>query len=292
MKIGVMFASSSATDDTAIRELVDVSEEVGIESLWAVEHVFVPATLVSAYPYTDDGQVAGIDTAVLCDPVVWLSYVAGISRTLKLATGIMILPQRNPAYVAKEWATLDRLSGGRAILGVGIGWMAEEMEALGIAFSERAARTDESIEAIRSLWADGPSTHEGRFHRWSEMISLPKPAQTGGVPIVVGGHAPAAARRAARLGDGFFWPGSLTSTIHAPGDDDALVVLLDALREECGRLGRNAADVEVTVGAYRLTPDAVSRFEDLGVARITVGCPRPGDVRRRLEPLMASLAAS
>ena len=149
MKIGVMFASSSATDDVSIRELVEVSEEVGIESLWAVEHVFVPATLASAYPYTDDGQVAGIDTAVLCDPVVWLSYVAGISRTLKLATGIVILPQRNPAYVAKEWATLDRLSGGRAILGVGIGWLAEEMEALGIAFSERAARTDESIMAIR-----------------------------------------------------------------------------------------------------------------------------------------------
>ena len=166
------------------------------------------------------------------------------------------------------------------------------MEALGIAFSERAARTDESIMAIRSLWADGSSTHGGRFHRWSEMISLPKPAQTGGVPIVVGGHAPAAARRAARLGDGFFWPGSLSSSIHAPGDNDALVALLDALREECRRLGRDASDVEVTVGAYRLTPEAVSRFEDLGVSRITVGCPGPGDVRRRLEPLMASLAAS
>ncbi len=189
MKIGLMFASSAYTTAEECAAVVEVAEEVGLESLWAVEHVFVPKEVTTPYPYTEDGQIAGIGDAVLCDPVVWLSFVAGISRTLKLATGILILPQRHPAYVAKEWATLDRLSGGRAILGVGIGWLREEMEALGIPFSERAPRTDESILAIRSLWGDEPSSVDGRFHHWDEMISNPRPAQSGGVPIVVGGHA-------------------------------------------------------------------------------------------------------
>ena len=285
MHIGLMFASSAYTTAEECAAVVEVAEEVGLESLWAVEHVFVPKEVTTPYPYTEDGQIAGIGDAVLCDPVVWLSFVAGISRTLKLATGIMILPQRNPAYVAKEWATLDRLSGGRAILGVGIGWLREEMEALGIPFSERAPRTDESIRAIRSLWGDEPSSVDGRFHHWDDMISNPRPAQPGGVPIVVGGHAPAAARRAARLGDGFFWPGNLTSRITVPGEEDPFDAVLDVLAEECRVLGRDPAQVEITSGAYRPTADLLRQLEERGVSRVVIPSPPVAKLRARLEPI-------
>jgi probable F420-dependent oxidoreductase len=292
LKVGLMFASTMYSTPDDCRAAVAISEEVGIESMWAVEHVLTPVQLDTAYPYSDDGQVAGLNDAMLCDPVVWLSFMAAISTTLRLATGIMILPQRHPAYVAKEWATLDRLSGGRAMLGVGLGWMREEMEAVGVPFSERAARTDESIAAIRSLWGSEPSTFDGTFYRWSQMVSMPKPLQPNGVPIIVGGHAPAAGRRAARLGDGLFWPGSLSRSIHAAGDDEALRDVLGAMSAECTSLGRNVDDIEVTVGANGATPDVLHRLEDLGVTRIVVGSPPVSKMRDRLERTMAMVAAA
>lgn len=288
VKIGLMFASSAYTTAEECAAVAEVAEEVGLESLWAVEHVFVPQVIRTPYPYTADGELAGVADAVLCDPVVWLSFMAGITRTLRLATGIMILPQRNPAYVAKEWATLDRLSGGRAILGVGIGWLTEEMEALGIPFSERGPRTDEAIEAVRSLWAPGASTVQGRFHRWEDMVCNPKPAQAGGVPIVVGGHAPAAARRAARLGDGFFWPANLSGRITVPGEDpaaDPFAKALAALRDECSKLGRDPAEIELTTGGYQLDAAALDELEAAGIARVVVPSPPIAKLRARLEPL-------
>ena len=164
------------------------------------------------------------------------------------------------------------------------------MEALGLPFYERAARTNEAIAAIRSLWAAGPSTFEGRFYRWNEMISLPKPVQPGGPPIVVGGHAPAAARRAARLGNGLFWPGRLSGRIHAPGDDDALRTMMSVLHEECGRLGRDPSEIEITVGAGRPTRERLRELEEMGVSRIVVPTPRVSEVRQRLEDVMAEVA--
>lgn len=285
MEIGLMFASSAYTDAESCSAMVSVAEDVGIESVWAVEHVFVPRTMTTAYPYTADGTLDGVADAVLCDPVVWLSFMAGISTTLKLATGIMILPQRHPAYVAKEWATLDRLSGGRAILGIGVGWLAEESEALGIPFTERGSRTDESIAAIRSLWEHDTSTVQGRHYRWDAMVSNPRPARRGSVPIVVGGHAPAALRRAARLGDGFFWPGNLSGSIDVHGDDDRFTAALATLRRECEAIGRDPAELEITTGGYNLSERLLDELEAAGVARVVVPSPRVSRLRERLEPL-------
>jgi probable F420-dependent oxidoreductase len=278
-----MFASTVWTRPDEIAEAVAICEGLGVESVWAVEHVLTPRHLRTAYPYTDDGELAGLNDAVLCDPVVWLTYAAAVSTTLRLGTGIMILPQRHPAYVAKEWATLDRLSGGRAMLGVGVGWLAEEMEAVGVPFAERGRRTDEMIAAIRSLWAPEPSTFRGEWFRWDEMVCNPRPAEPGRVPIVVGGHSPAAARRAARLGDGFFWPGSLSRSIHAPGDDDALVELLGVLRAVCERSGRDPGEVELTVGAGGADAVALERLAVLGVDRVVVGAPPVARLAGRLE---------
>jgi probable F420-dependent oxidoreductase len=217
----------------------------------------------------------GGEKAPIPDPIVALAYAAAISRRVRLATGIVILPQRHPAYVAKEMASLDVLSRGRAILGIGIGWLAEEFAAIGVPFHERAARTEESVRAIRSLWSDDPKPFDGVFHRWNAVESYPKPVQKPGVPIVVGGHVEGAARRAARIGDGFF---------PATGDAGVLSGLLDAMRDECRKLGRDPGGIEITTTGAGLDPDAVKRYEDLGVSRLVIGPPAfdPEGLRRGL----------
>jgi probable F420-dependent oxidoreductase len=198
------------------------------------------------------------------DPLTWLAFAAAVTKTIKLATGILILPQRHPLYVAKEVATLDVLSQGRVILGVGVGWLEEEFQALGIPFAERTARTSEMVRAMRSLWKDEPEPFRGRFHCWEKLESHPKPLQKPGVPIVVGGHTELAARRAARYGDGFF-PGV--------ADDEKLTWLLGIMREECKKLGRDPREIEITSGRVVPTVDSVKELRDLGVARFIVPPP-------------------
>ncbi len=277
MKFALMFANTGAfAEPDALARLAQTAENVGIESMWAVEHVVVPVAYDSPYPYNKSGKLPGHVGSAIPDPVVSLAFVASVTKKIRLGTGILILPQRHPLYVAKEFATLDVLSKGRAILGIGSGWLAEEFAAVGIPFRERGARTDEAIRAIRSLWSDGTSTFDGKYYRWPAVESNPKPVQPKGVPIVVGGHSEAAARRAARLGDGFF---------PAKGDLATLRGLFELIRTECRRIGRDPAEIELTSGAPQTDVDVVRQFEDLGVSRMTLG---PGaldedSVRRNLE---------
>jgi probable F420-dependent oxidoreductase len=262
MKFGLMFVNSGpfANPDT-FDTLVRTADEVGFESLWTVEHVVVPVGYESEYPYSPTGKMPGDETAPIQDPLLPLAYAAGVTKQIKLGTGIMILPQRHPTYVAKEFATLDVLSRGRAIAGIGIGWMREEFAALDVPFSERVGRTEEAVLAIRSLWADGAQPFEGKYYRWPAVESNPKPVQKPGVPIVVGGHVEGAARRAARIGDGFF---------PAKGDLATLIPLLDALRDECGKTGRDPDEIEISTGAGIPDVDTVKRYEDLGVSRLVM----------------------
>ncbi len=276
MNFGLFFANAGPFAVPATFEaLVRSADDSGIESIWTVEHVVVPVGYASRYPYSQDGRMPGPESAPIPDPLVALSYAAAISKRIRLATGIVILPQRHPLYVAKEFASLDVLSGGRAILGVGIGWLEEEFRVLGVPFRERAARTEESIRAIRSLWKASPEGFEGRFHRWGPVESNPKPVQPGGVPIHVGGHVEGAARRAARCGDGYFPVGV---------DEKALPPLLVALADECGKVGRDPAEIEISTAAAVGDVDTVRRFEDLGVSRLVTAPPAfdPEGVRRGL----------
>lgn len=264
MKFGISFATAGpfAFPD-ALVHLARTAEAAGIESIWSVEHVVIPAGYKSRYPYDKSGRIRAPEDVPIPDPLLPLAYVAAVTTTLRLATGILILPQRHPLYVAKEVATLDVLSRGRAILGIGVGWLAEEFEALGIPFDDRGSRTAESVRAVRSLWKDEPEPFEGRFFKWGMLHSQPKPVQKPGVPIVVGGHTPIAAKRAARYGDGFF-----------PGVDDpaTLQPLLDVLREECAKIGRDASSIELTAaGSHDL--DRMKRFRDMGVSRLIVAPP-------------------
>src|SRR5690348_2021781 len=203
MKFGIGFANSGAfSDPSLLAHLATTAERCGFESLWSVEHVAIPVKHLP-YPGSKDGQMAGGDTVAIPDPLIPLAFVAAITKTIKLATGILILPQRHPIYTAKEVATVDVLSNGRAILGIGSGWMKEEFEALGIDFHRRGAMTDEAIQALRALWKEGVSSFAGKHFKFGPLHSSPKPLRNN-VPIHVGGHSPAAARRAGRYGDGFF----------------------------------------------------------------------------------------
>jgi probable F420-dependent oxidoreductase len=279
MKFGIMFANVGpfgAPERAA--HLAQKAEQVGIESLWTVEHVVVPKGYGSKYPYSRDGKMPGPEESPIPDPLIWMTYAAAVTKKIKVATGVLILPQRHPFYVAKELATLDVLSGGRAILGVGIGWLEEEFRGVGVPFAERASRTEESIQALRSLWAEKPSEFSGKHFRWSAVESNPKPVQKPGVPIVVGGHVAGAAKRAARYGDGFF-PGV--------ADDEKLEWLLGVMRDECKKLGRDPKTIEVTSGRALPTVDSVKQLTDLGVSRFMVPPPAfdPEGITQGLEKL-------
>ncbi len=262
MKFGVIYANAGPLGFPGpLQNLARSAEEAGFESIWTVEHVVIPVGYRSKYPYDPSGRIPGPENVPISDPLLPLAFAAAVTKRLRLATGILILPQRHPIYVAKEVATLDVLSNGRAILGIGIGWLKEEFDALGIPFDERAGRTREAVAAMRSLWNDQPEPFEGRYFRWPPLESNPKPVQRPGVPIVVGGHTEGAARRAARYGDGFF-PGV--------SEPEKLAPLFAVLRDECSKVGRDPAKIELTAGTARIDLDTVRRYQDLGVARLTL----------------------
>jgi probable F420-dependent oxidoreductase len=262
MKFGLAFANTMQFAGRAgLVELATAAEAAGFESLWTVEHVIYPDGYESQYPYDKSGRMAMRADTPLPDPLIWLTWVAARTERLRLATGILVLPQRNPLVLAKEVATLDALSGGRVELGVGVGWLEEEFAALGVPFTERGARTDEYIDVLRSLWDGDHAEYHGKFHDFAGVSCNPKPAH-GRVPIHIGGHTRRAAERAGRRGDGFF-PGT--------GDlGDSIAMMHDA----AAAAGRDPHAIEVT--AFEpgvLGSDPVGAVESLvakGVSRIPI----------------------
>ncbi len=262
MKVGIAFANigpfGSAEGAAAVGR---AAEAAGIDSLWTVEHVVYPDEYGSTYPYDDSGRMAMAPDTDLTDPLTWLTWVGAHTSTLRLATGILILPERNPVVLAKQLGTMDALTGGRIDLGIGVGWLREEFDALGIPWERRGARTDEYVAAMRTLWSGNSVSFDGDFVSFSGVTSNPKPVN-GSVPIVIGGHSDAAARRAGRLGDGF-WPGK--------GDLDHL---LDVMRREAEAHDRDPEAIEVTwAGDLTAGEDPVAAAAALaakGVSRVIV----------------------
>jgi len=265
MRFGIAFANTGPLAEGATAAAcVQAMEAAGFDSVWTVEHVLVPVGYESTYPYARSGRMPGGEEVAIPDPLVWLAYVAAATDKLLLGTGIVILPQRNPAIAAKEVATLDRLSGGRVRLGVGAGWLEEEFDALGVPFAGRGKRLDAYIAAMRALWTGEEVDLDDGYHHWDRVVSLPTPAN-GSVPIVIGGHTEVAARRAGRLGDGFF-PGK--------GSPEELAHLLDVMRQAAEDAGRDPKTIEVTAGAAALRSDdpigAVQQMAALGIHRLVI----------------------
>ena len=259
MKFGLAFANTMTFAEPAgAAELGQAAEAAGFDSVWTVEHVLWPADYTSTYPYAESGRMPGDHTSAIPDPLIWLTWVAAHTQNLKLATGIVIVPQRNPGVLAKELATLDQLSGGRLLFGIGVGWLEEEFDALGIPFAKRGKRTDEYIAAMRALWAGEHVDFDGEFVQYSRVNSNPKPVG-GSIPIVVGGHSRKAAERAGYLGDGF-----------VPGEGD-IAELIDVMRQTAADNGRDADAIEVTAPHPGLFGDdpkaAVEELTSWGVDR-------------------------
>ncbi|MGE0301001.1 MAG: LLM class F420-dependent oxidoreductase, partial [Pseudonocardia sp.] len=210
------------------------------------------------------GRLPGGPDTALPDPLIWMAHVAAHTTTLRLLTGVLVLPQRNPLLVAKQVATLDALSGGRIELGIGVGWLREEFEALGVPFEGRGARTDEYVGAIRALWAGDDASFEGRHVSFHGMSCNPKPQQAP-LPIVIGGHSMPAARRAGRLGDGFF---------PATGTAADLQPLFDEVRRSAVAAGRDPDAVSFMTGCPEALGEeplrAIEALAAAGVSRIVV----------------------
>ncbi len=242
--------------------LAQMAETLGFESVWTFEHVMVPLEYQSRYPYRSDGKMGGGADTPFLDPLIALTAVAAHTRTLRLGTGVNILPQANPLLLAKQAASLDVLSGGRFMLGAGIGWLREEFDAMGVPFERRGARYDDYIVAMRKIWSGEVVEHHSDFLDWSGFQSYPLPLQPGGIPIIVGGSKGKAFERIARYGDGWF----------APTDNAAaLEPLLEELKVACAAQGRNFDTIEITsMWDNQGGLDAIKAFAGIGVERVIV----------------------
>ncbi len=263
MKIGVTLPFSHFTPVEYIAQAGTLIERLGFHSLWVPEHVLFFPQYGSRYPYSDDGLIPGNPEGVL-DPFTALTFVAAHTNTLRLGTGICLVPQRQPVYTAKMVADLDYLSGGRVDFGVGIGWLAEEFAALQMDFKSRARRTNEYIEAMKALWAPGVSSFHGETVEIAECHFNPKPVQQPHPPVFFGGESDAALNRVAALGDG--WYGFDL-------DPEGVSQHLERLTAKLADAGRSRDDVSVYIGPNRqpLTPETVSGYREAGVDQLIVG---------------------
>jgi len=284
VKFGIMapYQQGPLEDGEYAAAFGQLAEELGFESIWAVDHAVMCPDYTSRYPYDPSGRSPFHENVVQPDPLAWLGWVAASTRQIKLGTGILILPLRNPVVLAKVAASLDSLSKGRLLLGVGVGWVREEAEAVGTDFSTRGKRCDEYIEAMRALWREPVSSYQGDFVEFSNVVSQPKPAQAGGVPLLIGGHSPAAARRAGRLGDGFYPLGVF-------GED--LDALLPIMHDAAPDPRRNPDEIGVTaVGAPKKA--LIEGLAKQGVERVLIS-PSSGDLdtlRPSLEKFRTEIA--
>ena len=251
-----------------IDAVADAAEAQGFATLWAGEHVVMVDAPSSRYPYAADGRIAVPADADWLDPLIALSFAAAATRTIRLATGVLLLPEHNPVALAKRAASLDVLCGGRLTLGIGVGWSREEFEALGIPFAARGRRTDEYIAVMRTLWRDDVASFDGAFSSFHEVRVNPRPARERRIPIVVGGNSEAALRRAARLGDG--WYG-----FNLAGADEVRE-RVQRLHELCRQADRDPAQLEVSVAlaGERVDP---AQLAALGVDELVLVDAPPAD---------------
>lgn len=276
MKVGVLLFGLRADQ---LVPLARRAEQLGLESVWVAEHLVLPTRFRSKYPYSADGvPPLALDTA-LFDPLIALAGIATATSTIRLGTNVFLLPLHEPLTAARQLMTLDLLSGGRVTLGAGVGWLAEEFEAVGVDFATRGTRMSESIAVLRELWTAPEPEHRGRFFSFGPLRFEPKPVQRPCPPIIVAGDSPVALRRAARLGDGWCGLG------HTP---ESAAPQIAALRPLLAEYGRDPATFEMNVsfGHNALKREDVERYAAVGVDRIIV-LPwyMPEEAEERLEQL-------
>lgn len=263
MKVGLIPVNVGVPSVEPMLALAEKAEQVGIESLWTFEHVVVPVDYKSKYPYSPDGKMGVTPETNFVDPLVALSAIAARTKRVRLGTGVNILSQTNPLYLAKQAASLDFVSKGRLMLGLGIGWLREEFDAVGVPFERRGERFDDYVVALRKAWSGDVVEHKSDFVKWSGFKTFPIPVQRPGVPIVIGGSKGKAFERIAKLGDGWYAP---TANIAQ------LEPMLKELHAACAKIGRDPKTVEISCMWIPAVEgvDTVKRYAELGVSRLVV----------------------
>jgi probable F420-dependent oxidoreductase len=264
MRIGIQVAFAGAAADPAhVRETARRAEAAGFHSIWVPEHVVLFEEYSSRYPYSADGKIGGGAHLAPPEPLTCLAFMAACTEKIRLGTGILIVPQRNPVYTAKQVADLDVLSGGRFDFGIGVGWLAEEFQALGVPFEHRGARADDYLRVMKALWTQETSSYDGEYYKLPPVVQNPKPVQRPHPPIYVGGESDAALSRVARLCQGWYGVGLTPET---------LPERLKVLDEKLGENNRTRKDIDVLVAPYGGKPDRdlIRRFEDQGVDEVVL----------------------
>ena len=262
MKVGLFapFTNPFATAEY-IRAMGSGAEERGFDSIWVAEHVVLFDEYASQYPYAADGRIPVPTESGMLDPFPALSFLAACTKTIRLGTGICLLPQRNPVYTAKEAATVDWMSNGRLDLGIGVGWLEEEYQALGVPFERRGARCRAYIDVLKTLWCDDISEYEGEFYSLPATRQFPKPVQQPHPPIHFGGESDAALRRVADLGQGWYGFNQTAEQV------TKRIAKLTSMLE---KRGRSREEIEVSICPYLLgaSPEIIEGYEAAGVDRV------------------------
>jgi len=282
MKFGIHYSLGVGVHPSAddyIR-IAQRAEALGYNSVWLGDHIVVPEQIAAPYPYTKDGSVGFARNAPWPDPFVLLAAIGVKTEKILLGTSVIIVPYRNPLHVAKAVATVDQVSHGRHLFGVGIGWLKEEFDALGEPFSERAARTREYLQVMKAMWSGEIAKFQGKYFSFPDLHVNPLPIRKPHPPIIFGGESPAALKRVADLGDGW-----------QPGP-----VPLDVFRERLGKLnalmterGRNMSELTISMlgSAQDLQqhPDKLAALEELGVQEMVLFMTgaSPDDTLRDIE---------
>ncbi|MFV1363255.1 LLM class F420-dependent oxidoreductase [Mycolicibacterium elephantis] len=273
-------AAGVTADPVYMSAFAEHLETCGFESLVVVEHTVLMTRYTSVYPYDPSGRVELPADCVVPDPLDLLAFLAARTQRLGLATGVLVLPNHHPVVLAKRVATLDALSGGRVRLCVGVGWLEEEIQACGTDFASRGRRADEQLQVMRLLWQDRPegASFHGEFFDFDHAMCYPKPV--GPVPITIGGHSTAAARRAGRLGDGF-------QPLGVSGAE--LTRLVDVMRTSAQQHGRDPDALELSLGhsVSKIDRDRADKLAALGADRVMLAMPPVTDIDEARDVLSA-----
>jgi len=286
MKIGfIAIGIGLAAEPEALRTIAQTTEECGFHSLWAPEHVVLFDQYSARYPYAEDGRLPMPTTIDFLDPFTALTFAAAHTKTIRLGTGICLLPERNPLITAKEVASVDKLSGGRFDFGVGIGWLKEEFTALGIPWERRAERTREYLAAMKLLWTQEEPQFKGEFCDFPQVRMYPKPVQKPHPPILIGGESVPALRRAGEVGDGWF---GVNVTIEEARRK------IERIKEYARAIGREPDKLRFFISPGLGVPielDSLKRYRDAGVDQVIIGAvaTRPESVKRDIEQLGENL---
>ncbi len=276
MKIGFMLPQfgAMATHENVL-SMAQLAEEQGFESVWAADHVIMPTRISTPYPYSKSGEYVADPKGAHLEPFTILSFVAGCTRRIRLGFTVIVAPYRNPIVTGKMMASLDVLSNGRLIVGVGAGWLEEEFQALEVPFAKRWARTEEHIRIWKELWTAEEPQFDGQFYHFSEVQCRPQPLQKPHPPITIGGRGKASFKRVVSLGDGWQVVSEHPDDVYSTEGD--LAKDLATLKQMSEQAGRDFQTIEITAVIIAGTAEGVLRdiaqYERIGVSRLLLDFP-------------------